>query len=162
MSRCQSSRPGSTTRRTPRHTPRRHWPATVGPGPDVPPGPAVEPGAGWRTYATNPDSGTYGIAQSLPPGKYASSGTDWLTSYAPRSTGAWVTSPGLHQGPLLFTLRCMGPRGRQQQVLAQRVAHLPTWEPAEAQGAAGGDQAPANGQQDPSQRRRRCDRPRGS
>lgn len=35
----------------------------------------------WRTNATNPYSGAYGIAQSLPPGKYASAGSDWLTNY---------------------------------------------------------------------------------
>ncbi|MHA7270054.1 aggregation-promoting factor C-terminal-like domain-containing protein [Arthrobacter sp. HLT1-20] len=35
----------------------------------------------WRTNATNPYSGAYGIAQSLPPGKYASAGADWLTNY---------------------------------------------------------------------------------
>lgn len=35
----------------------------------------------WRTNATNPYSGAYGIAQSLPPGKYSSAGSDWLTNY---------------------------------------------------------------------------------
>ncbi|POH58035.1 lytic transglycosylase domain-containing protein [Arthrobacter glacialis] len=35
----------------------------------------------WRTNATNPYSGAYGIAQSLPPSKYASAGADWLTNY---------------------------------------------------------------------------------
>lgn len=35
----------------------------------------------WRTNATNPYSGAYGIAQSLPPSKYASAGSDWLTNY---------------------------------------------------------------------------------
>lgn len=35
----------------------------------------------WRTNATNPYSGAYGIAQSLPPSKYASAGPDWLTNY---------------------------------------------------------------------------------
>ncbi|WP_285240157.1 lytic transglycosylase domain-containing protein [Pseudarthrobacter sp. MEB009] len=37
--------------------------------------------SGWRTTATNPSSGAYGIAQSLPAGKYASAGSDWLTNY---------------------------------------------------------------------------------
>lgn len=35
----------------------------------------------WRTNATNPDSGAYGIAQALPPGKYITAGGDWLTNY---------------------------------------------------------------------------------
>ena len=35
----------------------------------------------WRTNATNPSSGAYGIAQALPPGKYAAAGADWLTNY---------------------------------------------------------------------------------
>lgn len=35
----------------------------------------------WRTNATNPYSGAYGIAQALPPGKYAATGSDWLTNY---------------------------------------------------------------------------------
>lgn len=35
----------------------------------------------WRTNATNPYSGAYGIAQALPPGKYAAAGSDWLTNY---------------------------------------------------------------------------------
>ncbi len=35
----------------------------------------------WRTNATNPYSGAYGIAQALPPGKYAAAGSDWLSNY---------------------------------------------------------------------------------
>ncbi|MDJ0317719.1 MULTISPECIES: aggregation-promoting factor C-terminal-like domain-containing protein [Arthrobacter] len=35
----------------------------------------------WRTNATNPYSGAYGIAQALPPGKYGTAGADWLTNY---------------------------------------------------------------------------------
>lgn len=35
----------------------------------------------WRTNATNPYSGAYGIAQALPPGKYSTAGPDWLTNY---------------------------------------------------------------------------------
>ncbi|MDJ0313732.1 hypothetical protein [Arthrobacter sp. H35-D1] len=35
----------------------------------------------WRTNATNPYSGAYGIAQALPPGKYGEAGADWLTNY---------------------------------------------------------------------------------
>ncbi len=35
----------------------------------------------WRTNATNPYSGAYGIAQALPPGKYALAVADWLTNY---------------------------------------------------------------------------------
>lgn len=35
----------------------------------------------WRTNATNPSSGAYGIAQALPPGKYATAGSDWLSNY---------------------------------------------------------------------------------
>ncbi|ALV44787.1 hypothetical protein MB46_03920 [Arthrobacter alpinus] len=35
----------------------------------------------WRTNATNPSSGAYGIAQALPASKYAQTGSDWLTSY---------------------------------------------------------------------------------
>ncbi|MDJ0320002.1 lytic transglycosylase domain-containing protein [Pseudarthrobacter sp. PS3-L1] len=37
--------------------------------------------SGWRTNATNPSSGAYGIAQSLPASKYGSAGSDWLTNY---------------------------------------------------------------------------------
>lgn len=36
----------------------------------------------WRTNATNPYSGAYGIAQALPASKYAETGaSDWLTNY---------------------------------------------------------------------------------
>lgn len=35
----------------------------------------------WRTNATNPYSGAYGIAQALPPGKYGEAGADWLTNF---------------------------------------------------------------------------------
>ncbi len=35
----------------------------------------------WRTNATNPYSGAYGIAQSLPASNYAKAGADWLTNY---------------------------------------------------------------------------------
>lgn len=35
----------------------------------------------WRTNATNPISGAYGIAQALPPSQYAVTGSDWLTNY---------------------------------------------------------------------------------
>ena len=35
----------------------------------------------WRTNATNPYSGAYGIAQALPPSKYGETGSDWLTNY---------------------------------------------------------------------------------
>ena len=35
----------------------------------------------WRTTATNPSSGAYGIVQSLPAGKMASSGADYRTNY---------------------------------------------------------------------------------
>ncbi|MFC8302097.1 lytic transglycosylase domain-containing protein [Specibacter sp. NPDC057265] len=35
----------------------------------------------WRTNATNPYSGAYGIAQALPPSKYAVAGSDWLSNY---------------------------------------------------------------------------------
>ncbi|WP_425863462.1 lytic transglycosylase domain-containing protein [Arthrobacter sp. TWP1-1] len=35
----------------------------------------------WRTNATNPYSGAYGIAQALPASKYAQTGADWLTNY---------------------------------------------------------------------------------
>lgn len=35
----------------------------------------------WRTNATNPSSGAYGIAQSLPASNYAQAGADWLTNY---------------------------------------------------------------------------------
>lgn len=40
----------------------------------------------WRTNATNPYSGAYGIAQALPPGKYASAGSDWLSNYRTQVT----------------------------------------------------------------------------
>lgn len=36
--------------------------------------------SGWRTDATNPSSGAYGVAQSLPAEKYASLGPDWRTN----------------------------------------------------------------------------------
>jgi hypothetical protein len=36
--------------------------------------------SGWRTNATNPSSGAYGIPQSLPAGKMASAGSDWRTN----------------------------------------------------------------------------------
>lgn len=36
--------------------------------------------SGYRTDATNPSSGAYGVAQSLPAGKYASHGSDWRTN----------------------------------------------------------------------------------
>jgi peptidoglycan DL-endopeptidase CwlO len=35
----------------------------------------------WRTTATNPYSGAYGIPQSLPGSKMASAGSDWMTNY---------------------------------------------------------------------------------
>jgi hypothetical protein len=35
----------------------------------------------WRTTATNPSSGAYGIVQSLPAEKMASAGADYLTNY---------------------------------------------------------------------------------
>lgn len=35
----------------------------------------------WRTNATNPSSGAYGIAQALPASKYGQTGADWLTNY---------------------------------------------------------------------------------
>ncbi|WP_449372387.1 aggregation-promoting factor C-terminal-like domain-containing protein [Arthrobacter psychrolactophilus] len=36
----------------------------------------------WRTNATNPSSGAYGIAQSLPASRYGETGAnDWLTNY---------------------------------------------------------------------------------
>jgi len=38
--------------------------------------------SGWRTNATNPTSGAYGIPQALPPSKMASAGPDWRTSAA--------------------------------------------------------------------------------
>ena len=37
--------------------------------------------SGWRTGATNPSSGAYGIPQALPGSKMASAGLDWRTSY---------------------------------------------------------------------------------
>jgi hypothetical protein len=36
--------------------------------------------SGWRTTATNPSSGAYGIPQSLPGNKMASAGADWRTN----------------------------------------------------------------------------------
>lgn len=38
--------------------------------------------SGWRTNATNPGSGAYGIPQSLPGSKMASAGADWQTNPA--------------------------------------------------------------------------------
>ncbi|MEV7603832.1 hypothetical protein AB0N65_00135 [Paenarthrobacter sp. NPDC089322] len=35
----------------------------------------------WRTTATNPSSGAYGIVQSLPASKMATAGSDWQTNY---------------------------------------------------------------------------------
>jgi hypothetical protein len=35
----------------------------------------------WRTNATNPYSGAYGIAQALEASRYAQTGADWLTNY---------------------------------------------------------------------------------
>ena len=35
----------------------------------------------WRTNATNPSSGAYGIAQAYPPSQYGQAGSDWLTNY---------------------------------------------------------------------------------
>ena len=37
--------------------------------------------SGWRTTATNPSSGAYGIVQSLPATKMATVGADWRTNY---------------------------------------------------------------------------------
>ena len=37
--------------------------------------------SGWRTNATNPSSGAYGIAQAYPASGYASAGSDWLSNY---------------------------------------------------------------------------------
>jgi hypothetical protein len=36
--------------------------------------------SGWRTSATNPDGGAYGIPQALPASKLSSAGSDWRTS----------------------------------------------------------------------------------
>ena len=36
--------------------------------------------SGWNTYATNPNSGAYGIPQALPGSKMASAGADWQTN----------------------------------------------------------------------------------
>lgn len=38
--------------------------------------------SGWRTNATNPGSGAYGIPQALPADKMASAGSDWKTNPA--------------------------------------------------------------------------------
>jgi len=43
--------------------------------------------SGWRTGATNPSSGAYGIPQALPGSKMASSGLDWRTN--PRTQVDW-------------------------------------------------------------------------
>ena len=43
--------------------------------------------SGWRTTATNPSSGAYGIPQSLPASKMASAGADWRTN--PATQIAW-------------------------------------------------------------------------
>ncbi|MBP2411267.1 hypothetical protein JOF48_000066 [Arthrobacter stackebrandtii] len=37
--------------------------------------------SGWRTNATNPYSGAYGIAQAYPASQYVSAGSDWLSNY---------------------------------------------------------------------------------
>ncbi|MBD8659885.1 hypothetical protein IFT72_06730 [Frigoribacterium sp. CFBP 8754] len=37
--------------------------------------------SGWRTTATNPSGGAYGIPQALPGSKMASAGLDWRTNY---------------------------------------------------------------------------------
>ncbi|HTY98460.1 MAG TPA: hypothetical protein VMB75_01405, partial [Rhodocyclaceae bacterium] len=43
--------------------------------------------SGWRTTATNPTSGAYGIPQALPASKMASAGRDWRTN--PATQIAW-------------------------------------------------------------------------
>ncbi|MFI0450994.1 transglycosylase SLT domain-containing protein [Actinomadura sp. 6N118] len=43
--------------------------------------------SGWNTYAQNPSSGAYGIAQALPGSKMASAGSDWRTN--PRTQIKW-------------------------------------------------------------------------
>ena len=43
--------------------------------------------SGWRTGATNPSSGAYGIPQALPGSKMSSSGLDWRTN--PRTQVDW-------------------------------------------------------------------------
>ncbi|KAB2344150.1 transglycosylase SLT domain-containing protein [Actinomadura rudentiformis] len=43
--------------------------------------------SGWNTYARNPSSGAYGIAQALPGSKMASAGSDWRTN--PRTQIKW-------------------------------------------------------------------------
>lgn len=43
--------------------------------------------SGWRTTASNPSSGAYGIPQSLPGNKMASAGADWQTN--PRTQITW-------------------------------------------------------------------------
>jgi Transglycosylase SLT domain len=43
--------------------------------------------SGWNTYAQNPSSGAYGIAQALPGSKMASAGPDWRTN--PRTQIKW-------------------------------------------------------------------------
>jgi hypothetical protein len=40
----------------------------------------------WRTNATNPYSGAYGIAQALQPSRYGDVGSDWLTNYRTQVT----------------------------------------------------------------------------
>ncbi|AIY03895.1 hypothetical protein ART_4296 [Arthrobacter sp. PAMC 25486] len=40
----------------------------------------------WRTNATNPSSGAYGIAQALQPSRYGDVGNDWLTNYRTQVT----------------------------------------------------------------------------
>jgi hypothetical protein len=42
--------------------------------------------SGWRTTATNPSSGAYGIPQSLPADKMAAAGADWRTNPATQIT----------------------------------------------------------------------------
>lgn len=43
--------------------------------------------SGWRTTATNPSSGAYGIPQALPASKMSSAGSDWL--YNPATQIKW-------------------------------------------------------------------------
>lgn len=40
----------------------------------------------WRTNATNPSSGAYGIAQALAPSRYGDVASDWLTNYRTQVT----------------------------------------------------------------------------
>ncbi len=41
--------------------------------------------SGWNPYATNPNSGAYGICQALPGSKMASAGSDWATNIETQS-----------------------------------------------------------------------------